>query len=273
MPHSSTPASEARKQVSKYLINQRGYAKRTETRFYKKGGDMLAYVYFERSRGITQVEIGVLPLYVPESYWLLNGRTLTELQLPFLLEDAVENEAQAWAEKAIACLQSGSLDFAESLCSPQKLMDYLQGMTALRRQFIKPQLQADKLIAYSAAYLGDTAFAAAYARKAKERVPDYCVDAISPALKELDVKIAQLRNAPMNQDEWFQQNAEVQIDRYIYEKQLKMADAMHDALRVMEQYERWAMMFSAPDFEREDYFAHVINQNKVYMEYDKLFPA
>lgn len=273
MAYSSTPASEARKQVGKYLVNQRGYAKRTETRFYKKGGGLLAYVYFERSRGITQVEIGVMPLYVPESYWLLNGRTLTELQLPFLLEDAVENEAQAWAEKAIACLQSGCLDFAESLCSPRKLLDYLQGTTALRRQFIKPQLQADKLIAYSAAYLGDTAFAAAYARKAKERVPDYCVDAISPALKELDVKIAQLRNASVSKKPWIQQEVEAQIAQCEREKQLKIGDAQENAPRMIAQYEQWIAPFSAPDFDREAYFAHIIAQNKAALKYDKLFPA
>ena len=52
-------ANEARKQVGKYLVEQCGYAKRTATRFYKNGDEILSYCYFEKSRGITQVEIGV----------------------------------------------------------------------------------------------------------------------------------------------------------------------------------------------------------------------
>lgn len=271
MPHSSTPASEARKQVGKYLVNQRGYAKKTETRFYKKDGDVLAYVYFERSRGITQVEIGVMPLYVPESYWLLNGRTLTEL--PFLLEEAGEAEAQAWAEKTIACLQSGCLDFAESLCAPQELLDYLRNTTALERQFIKPQNQADKLIVYSAAYLGDTAFAAAHAQAAIREIRASRMDSLPQTLAELDAKIAKLRIASVSKKPWIQQEVEAQIAQCEREKQLKIGDAQENAPRMIAQYEQWIAPFSAPDFEREDYFAHVINQNKVYMKYDKLFPA
>ena len=113
-------ANEARKQVGKYLVEQCGYAKRTATRFYKNGDEILSYCYFEKSRGITQVEIGVSPLYMPNSLWILNGRRLEEL--PFLLESASETQAEAWAESAIRCLKSGNLAFVESLCSPQKLL-------------------------------------------------------------------------------------------------------------------------------------------------------
>ena len=35
-------ANEARKQVGKYLVEQCGYAKRTATRFYKNGDEILS---------------------------------------------------------------------------------------------------------------------------------------------------------------------------------------------------------------------------------------
>lgn len=267
----SSCANEARKRVGKYLVEQCGYAKRTEGRFYKKGDDVLAYVCFERSRGITQVEIGVMPLYVPESYWLLNGRRLTEL--PLLLEDAAEAEAQAWAEKTIRCLQSGCLAFVESLCSPQKLLDYLRNTTALERQFIKPQNQADELIVYSAAYLGDTAFAVNWAKAAQQAIRAERIDSLPQVVAELDEKIGKLRIASVSKKPWIQQNIEAQISKYETEKQLKIGDAQENAPRMIQIYEEWIAPFSAPDFQREAYFAQVITQNKAVVKYENLFPA
>ena len=39
-------ANEARKQVGKYLVEQCGYAKRTATRFYKNGDEILSCLLY-----------------------------------------------------------------------------------------------------------------------------------------------------------------------------------------------------------------------------------
>lgn len=262
-------ANEARKQVGKYLVEQCGYAKRTATRFYKNGDEILSYCYFEKSRGITQVEIGVSPLYMPNSLWILNGRRMEEL--PFLLESASETQAEAWAESAIRCLKSGNLAFVESLCSPQKLLNYLCNTTALERHFIKPQSQADELIAYSAAYVGDIAFAVSWIEAAKQEIRTERIDALPQMLAEMDERIAKLRIASTSTKPWNRKDIDVQISKYEEEKRLKMGDAQENAPRMIQLYDEWITPFRAPDFHREEYFTQIVAQNKKEVRYEKMF--
>ncbi len=169
--------------------------------------------------------------------------------MPFLLKSASETQAEAWAESAISLLEKAvTLLFVESLCSPQKLLNYLCNTTALERHFIKPQSQADELIAYSAAYVGDIAFAVSWIEAAKQEIRTERIDALPQMLAEMDERIAKLRIASTSTKPWNRKDIDVQISKYEEEKRLKIGDAQENAPRMIQSYDEWITPFRSPDF-------------------------
>ena len=93
MAVSSSYAADARKQVGQYLVKRAGYSRKTETNYYKQGDNILTHVYFQRSRGMTQLYIGIVPLYIPDSLHVLCDTNMTnELPVSVLWKMIMHNE-------------------------------------------------------------------------------------------------------------------------------------------------------------------------------------
>lgn len=273
MATSSSYVSNARKKIEKYLIEQAGYSKKSATMFYKQGDDILTRVYIQRSRGITQLHVGIAPLYVPNEVECLYGIDLaTTLPGSTIIEDASEYQANAWAERIICYLESEILKFMESLSSPKPLLKFLLKRYGTMRRFIMSPFATDKLIIFSLAYMGKVSFAVKYAKKAQRKIKKERIDSLASTVVEYDKKIAYLREeltkSKCGKDKKYY---EEQIRSYEIQKQLAVSNAEDHAPGVMEYYDQWIEPLIAPGFQHDTYFSKVIADNKKTLNYEKLF--
>ena len=267
-------AKNARRQVGQYLVEQAGYSKKTEQSFYKQGDNILTRICFQKSRGITQVHVGIVPLYMPDSLSVLNGIVLTgKVPNSILLEDDNAQQAKAWAERIIKYLSSGILAFMESISSPQSLLDYLNNRSATDRRFEKSPIQVDQLIIFSSAYLGEVSFAVEYAKAVQRKIKEGRIETLANKVAQLDEAIAKWRGDLAKNGNGNKKCFEERIRAYEREKQLATFDAEHKAPSTMQMYDKWIEPFVAPGFNSEAYFSQIVEHNKAYLKYEKLFSS
>lgn len=266
-------AHEARKQVGQFLVKQAGYSKKSETHFYKQGDNILTHVYLQRSRGITQVHVGITPLYIPNSLHILFATNLTRELLPgcILVEDDHASKAEAWTERVIKYLDSGFLSFMESISSPQSLLDYLKNLSIRDRRFVIAPLERDMLIFFSSAYQGEVMFAVEYAKKAQQKIKEERIDTLSRRIARWDREIAEIRDALAKANRENTKHFEEMISRVEREKQIATLDAEQNAPSTIQQYGEWIEPFLSSVFSREEYFAQIIEHNRKCLKYEKLF--
>lgn len=270
---SSSYANTARRQVGRFLVEQVGYAKKTETKFYKQGDDILTSVYLQKSRGITLLHVGIRPLYIPDSLHILYATELSMELLPgcILLEDDNAHKAAAWAEKIIKYLNGGILAFMESISSPQPLLDYLTNRSAIDRRFVMPPLEKDQLIIYSSAYLGKVSSAIEYAKAAQRIIKEERIDNLANRVAKWDEEIAKLRRDLAKSSGGNKRYYEEQISIYEREKRLATFDAEHNAPSTMQMYDKWIEPFASSGFNGEAYFSQIVEHNRACLQYEKLF--
>ena len=126
MASASSYAENARKKIGQHLVKEMGYSKLTPKKYYRLGEDILSYVYLERAY-LTYVEIGIVPLYIPDAPSVLNG---IRLQNCALSEDCSPVQANLWAESVIRTLTQGALAFMEEWAfkEAEKLMKYARAV-------------------------------------------------------------------------------------------------------------------------------------------------
>lgn len=274
MAVSSSYAAGALKQVGQFLVKQAGYSKKSETKFYKQGDDILTMVYLQKSRGMTQLYVGIVPLYIPDSLDVLYATNLTtELPISILLEDDNAQRAKAWAEGVISCLNGGILSFMESVSSPQSLLDYLKNRSASDRRFLRYPIQVDELIIFSSAYLGKVSFAVEYAKAVQHKIKEERIETLANKVAKLDEAIAKLWGDLAKNGDGNKKCFEERIRAYEREKQLATFDAEHNAPKTIQMYDKWIEPFVAPGFNSEGYFSQIVEHNKAYLKYEKLFSS
>ena len=275
MAVSSSYAKNARREVGRFLVKQAGYSKKSETKFYKQGNDILTNVYLQRSRGITQVHVGIQPLYIPDSLHVLFATNLTMELLPgsILLEDDHEYKAKAWADRIIHYLNGGYLAFMEAISSPQALVDYLIKRPASDRRFVMAPLERDMLIIFSSAYLGDVQFAIEYAKAAQHKIQKEEIDGLPQILAHWDREIAKARAALASNCTGDRRLIEERIKTYEQFKEVAPRNAQNHAPRRIDMYGKWIEPFTASSFDGEAYFSQITAANKASLRYDKLFPT
>lgn len=273
MAVSSPYANEARKQVGRYLVEQAGYSKKTAQNFYKHGHDILTRVYLHRSRGITQLYVGIVPLYIPDSLDVLFATDVTMELLPgcILLDDDSAFKAKAWAEKIITFLSSGILVFMESISDPQALLNYLNDRSATDRRFVISPIEAAQLIIFSSAYLGDVSSAIEYAKTAQQKIKKERIDNLASKLAQWDNKIADIRVEMAQKTSKSVNDFDSLITSYEREKRLAIFDAEHNAPSTIQMYEKWIKPFAATNCNCEELFSQIIDHNKMRLNYEKLF--
>lgn len=273
MAVSPSYAKNARREVGRFLVKQAGYSKKSETNFYKQGDDILTNVYLQRSRGITQVHVGIQPLYIPDSLHVLFATNLTMELLPgsILLEDDHEYKAKAWADRIIHYLNGGYLAFMESISSPQTLLDYLINCSASDRRFVIGTIEKNKLIIFSAAYLGDVQFAIEYAEAAQHKIQKEEIDGLPQILAHWDREIAKARVELARKGSGDKGLIEERIRIYKQYKELAPRNAEEHATRRIQMYGKWIEPFLASGFNREEFFSQIVEFSKTFLKYDKLF--
>jgi len=267
MPAPSTYANEARKKVGQYLVKEAGFSKKTPLKFYKQAENILTYVYLEKVF-LTQVEVGITPLYIPDSVGVLNGVRLPNCALS---EDCGPMQANQWTEAVIRQLQGGILSFMESIASPQALLHRLTDRSPSDHRFALNPLQTSKLIIFTSAYLGDIPSAIRCARRAIQQIKETRIDSLPAKLAQYDAEIARMKADLSHADPMHGEIIRQAIDRTERGKQLAESDAASNAASTIRMYEDWIAPFSDPSFDRMDYFAQIIRQNKDALKYEKLF--
>lgn len=275
MAVSSSQAAVARRQVGNFLVTQAAYSKKSETKFYKQGDDILTTVYLQRSRGITQVYVGIVPLYIPDSLHCLYAINLTMELLPgcILVEDDNIHKATAWADRIINYLNGGILAFMESISSPQALLDYLKNRSASDRRFVRYPIQVDELIIFSSAYLGEVSFAVEYAKAAQLKIQEERIDNLENKVARWDEEITKMRRSLAKNGACNKEYLEEQISAYEREKRLAIFDAENNAPSTIQMYGKWIAPFVVSGFNSEEYFAQIVEQNKACLKYAKLFSS
>lgn len=274
MAVSSSYAAGALRQVGQFLVKQAGYSKKSETKFYKQGDDILTMVYLQKSRGMTQLYVGIVPLYIPDSLHILYATNLTtELPISILLEDDNAQRAKAWAEGVISCLNGGILSFMESVSSPQSLLDYLKNRSASDRRFLRYPIQVDELIIFSSAYLGKVSFAVEYTKAAQLKIKAGRIDNLANKVAQWDEAIAKIRGSLAKNGERSRKYLEEQISAYEREKRLAILDAEQKAPSIIQMYGKWIEPFVAAGFNSEEFFAQIIEHNKMCLKYEKVFSS
>lgn len=270
----SSYANEARRQVGQFLVEQTGYSKKTEINFYKQGNDILTRVYLQKSREITQVHVGIVPLYIPDSLHVMYAANLTaELPISILREDDNAQQARAWTEGVIKCLNGGILSLMESISSPQPLLDYLNNRSKIDRRFVMPPIEKDQLIIFSLAYLGDVSSAIDYAKAAQQKIQKERIDNLAYKVAQWDEELAKIRGSIAKNVESNRKYLEEQISAHEREKRLAILDAEQNAPKTIQMYGKWIEPFVVAGFNSEEYFAQIIEHNKVCLKYDRLFSS
>lgn len=267
MTGSSSYAEEARKRVGQYLVKEVGYSKKTPKKYYRQGEDILSYVYLERAY-LTYVEVGIAPLYIPDAPQYLNG---VRLQNCALSEDCSPMQANQWAEKVISQLQSGILSFMESIAAPRELMQYLLNRPSHDSRFTASPLQTDKLIIFTAAYLGNIPFAINHARKAIQNINETQINTLRKKIAKYDAEKAQINSMSEKNGTGSLESIRQLIRNIERDKELAEFNLTHNIPATIQMYEQWTAPLSAPDFDRETYFSRIIRQNKDSLKYEKLF--
>lgn len=267
MAGTSSYAEEARKKVGQYLVKESGFSKKTPLKYYKRGENILIYVYLEKGF-LTQVEVGITPLYIPDSIGFLNGSCLQNCAIP---EDCGPVQANQWTESVIRELQRGILSFTESLASPQALLHYLTTRSSYDRRFMLNLLQANKLIIFTSAYLGDIPFAIEHAHRAMQEIRETRIKPLSEKIAQYDAEIAQINAMSQKTGTENLESIRQLIRNIEREREVAKFDLTHNAPQTIQMYEQWIAPLSAPDFDREHYFSQIIRQNKDSIKYEKLF--
>lgn len=152
-------AKEARKMVGKYLVNELGFTKKTPLKFYRYKPDICPEILLEKPSMITYAYCGIVPLYLPGGYYILNGERLSSVYTSAgfrdLAETAESSTAELWAQKTIQIMRDEMIPFMERLTEPEGLIGYLMSPAcAGNTKFTRNPFQIAKLIAYTYAYMG-----------------------------------------------------------------------------------------------------------------------
>lgn len=110
MSKNAAYSAAARQAVINFLREEAGYKPFQASKFVKSGSDILPHVYLAKSRHLTQIYVGIIPLYLPSATTKLNAICLTGRYPDCVLSDLdSESQTARWVSAVVNSLRDGAV--------------------------------------------------------------------------------------------------------------------------------------------------------------------